>query len=82
MDLDEYSEEQLIKELTRRYDLTGKGKCSYCGRPTSEDPCRFPKRHTLIEEARDTDRRLTFAKLLATMLGKKLINRRVRKRIE
>jgi len=79
-DLEEFSEEQLIKELNRRYDLRERGLCDYCEQPTAADPCRFPERHTLLEKTRDSDRRLSFAQRLASMVGKKLTNRRIRKR--
>lgn len=45
-DLDEYNEEKLQRELTRRQLARAEGKCDYCGRPVGEEPsCKFPERH-------------------------------------
>lgn len=44
-DLDEYTEDELRKELTRRIEARSKGNCDYCGRPGDSTPCRFDARH-------------------------------------
>lgn len=46
-DLDEYTYDQLMAEIQRRDAMMRAGRCTYCGRFTSETPCRFPERHTL-----------------------------------
>ena len=44
-DLDEYSDDELIRELARRADRRENGVCDYCLRPSSATACRFPVRH-------------------------------------
>jgi len=44
-DLDEYTEEQLNNELTRRKKLRQRGRCDYCERVPATPPCRFSYRH-------------------------------------
>lgn len=44
-DLDEYSDVELVGEVTRRKEARAKGLCDYCNRPVSEPSCRFPLRH-------------------------------------
>lgn len=45
IDLDEYTEEQLVTELRRRLAARKAGKCDYCNRPPTEPTCKFPERH-------------------------------------
>jgi hypothetical protein len=44
-DLDEYTNEELEKELRARAELRAKGICDYCGRNGASTPCKFPERH-------------------------------------
>lgn len=48
-DLDEYSDDELRKEIIRRDLLTQAGICSYCNRAGSESECKEKIRH---EDAR------------------------------
>jgi hypothetical protein len=45
LDLDEYSEDRLRKELNDREADRRKGLCDYCKRSPSDTACRFPDRH-------------------------------------
>jgi hypothetical protein len=46
MDLDEYTTEQLQKELDERKKRHAAGICSYCKRDHGRSPaCKFPRRH-------------------------------------
>lgn len=48
LSLDEYREEQLIEELTRRKKMREAGLCDYCSRIGSTTPCKFPERHKMV----------------------------------
>lgn len=45
-DLDEYTDEELQKELTRRQTVRDEGICDYCGRDGRMETCRYQERHT------------------------------------
>lgn len=45
IDLDEYDEQKLRDEITRRENARRNGDCDYCGRDGSTTPCKFPLRH-------------------------------------
>ncbi len=46
-DLDEYSYPELAREISRRFDLTNRGLCDYCGRQLNVEPsCKFLDRHS------------------------------------
>lgn len=46
MDLDEYTTDQLQRELDERKKRHAAGKCSYCVRDHDTSPaCKFPRRH-------------------------------------
>lgn len=45
-DLDEYTQEELKAELTRRQLQQSQGNCDYCGRKCGAfPPCKFHERH-------------------------------------
>ena len=44
-DLDEISNEKLLRELGKRMRKEMVGKCSYCAMPQSVGSCRFKERH-------------------------------------
>ena len=46
MDLDEYTEQQLLNELSRRHKLRREGKCDYCNRTPDTTSCAHINRHT------------------------------------
>ncbi len=51
LNLDEYTEEQLKKELDRRAKTRAKGKCDYCERKIgSKQACKFPERHNFVAD--------------------------------
>ena len=54
--LDEYTEQQLLRDLYSRVDARYYGKCDYCKRFRDEGlVCRFPRRHMMaltMEEGR------------------------------
>lgn len=54
LDLDEYGEDALRNELTRRAKLKREGRCDYCGKYRNESVCKFPDRHS---KARDKPKR-------------------------
>lgn len=43
--LDEYESWELVAELERRQILAEQGRCDYCGRDKTSNPCRFSCRH-------------------------------------
>lgn len=43
--LDEYTEQELKKELTARKRFQKQGVCDYCERDPSTPACKFPERH-------------------------------------
>lgn len=43
--LDEYADDELIREIWRRDCARAEGKCSYCGRGHGLTPCRYPEQH-------------------------------------
>lgn len=43
--LDEYTDLQLAAEIERREKLRASGKCDYCERSNTTEPCQFPTRH-------------------------------------
>ncbi len=43
--LAEYSEEELVAELTRRATLRAASLCDYCERARNTLTCKFPERH-------------------------------------
>lgn len=43
--LDEITDRELTQEIERRKKLRAAGKCDYCERDNSTDPCKFPERH-------------------------------------
>lgn len=45
MDLDEYDEVKLVKELIGRRIARDTGLCDYCGRKPNDGMCKFPERH-------------------------------------
>lgn len=45
MNLDEYNEEEVAAEITRRARARKEGLCDYCLRPPGSEPCKFPARH-------------------------------------
>lgn len=45
VDLDQLSENSLREELDKRKKLREEGKCDYCERFPSTEPCRYPHRH-------------------------------------
>jgi hypothetical protein len=45
LDLDEYAEERILLELSRRGKLRARGVCDYCERPPAAPACKFPRRH-------------------------------------
>ena len=47
--LDEYTDEELHQELSRREDARARGLCDYCGRDQSTPMCRFNQRHSLVK---------------------------------
>lgn len=47
--MDEYSEQDLIDELTRRATIQAAGKCDYCGRDRTTNSCKFVERHKVKE---------------------------------
>lgn len=48
VDLDEYTELQLLDELERRKKVRKRGLCDYCGMPRKTTAsCKFPERHNL-----------------------------------
>lgn len=46
-DLDEYTDEELLRELERRMRDRGKRVCDYCHREAGTPSCKFPLRHAL-----------------------------------
>lgn len=48
--LDEYSDEELVKEIKRRTAARKKGLCSYCGQKRDAKPCRYPELHSVADE--------------------------------
>ena len=47
MDLDDYREADLLKELARRKEFRAQGLCDYCGRRPIAPSCKFPDRHRM-----------------------------------
>jgi hypothetical protein len=45
LDLDEYGEDRILLELSRRGKLRARGVCDYCERPPAAPACKFPRRH-------------------------------------
>jgi hypothetical protein len=45
LNLDEYGEDRILLELTRRAKERARGVCDYCARPPSVQACKFPRRH-------------------------------------
>lgn len=83
MSIENLTEEQLLEELIKRYKLREEGKCDYCGNLITEEPCRFPERHTsTLNSYFAVKQRLALTKMIASSLNKKLVNRRIRKRAE
>lgn len=64
--LDEYSEEELIAELTRRATIQAGGKCDYCGRNRITNSCKFIERHEIKEPSVFMDFFLKVAKMTGT----------------
>lgn len=47
-DLDEYTDQELSRELTHRAERRYHGRCDYCHRLRDEgEPCKFPRRHRM-----------------------------------
>lgn len=47
--LDEFYEEELNAELSRRQQLRRQKLCDYCARdPETTNPCKFPERHKVV----------------------------------
>lgn len=44
-DLDELETTVLVAELERRRKCDNDGLCTYCSRPVTAAPCKFPGRH-------------------------------------
>lgn len=44
-DIDEYSQDEILIELERRYFLRARGNCDYCGRSLGAPACKLPERH-------------------------------------
>jgi len=44
-EIDEISDEKLIAEVRRRYQVHQSSGCTYCGRSILEETCRFPEFH-------------------------------------
>jgi hypothetical protein len=49
-DLDDYSDEELVSELSRRHINRLVGKCDYCGRPSNKKARCGSGRHTLTAQ--------------------------------
>lgn len=45
MDLDDYTDQELLTELKERAEKRAMGLCDYCGRKPTTSPCKYPKRH-------------------------------------
>lgn len=45
LDLDEYDETKLERELRERSEKRARGLCDYCNRHPSTSACKFPHRH-------------------------------------
>lgn len=46
MSLDEFEEEDLIRELQQRVKDRTNSICDYCARPNTSSPCNEPMRHS------------------------------------
>jgi hypothetical protein len=45
VDLDEYTDAELIEEICRRIVLQEQELCTYCGRERTAPPCKLPDTH-------------------------------------
>ena len=46
LDLDEYTDDVLEREVARRIAARRQGRCSYCGRLLTDTPCRMRRHRT------------------------------------
>lgn len=56
MDLDEYTDQQILNEMERRKEKRKLGLCAYCWRPPSAPTCRYREQHHHPDIVKQEDR--------------------------